>query len=333
LKSIKPIRSLAAMLAIAVLCAVGASCLPNDPYQKFQLLDGTIYENLRWVYERIHFDRRPVDVVVLGPSTAALGLSSPRMESVLAGDRKPALVANFAIIADGRNVEWAELDELYKAKTPRVIVVAVDGETHRWGHPAFKYIAPATSLVTPPALPSHNFVYDASYLPYRQLELFGALLFPNAFGLDRQFDAARYASFPIDLTVTHGMPDGQWINMDRALPLSELLVQRKKYARQLARDTTPAPIAQVLNADDHGYIREIHRLAAAHGTKIVFVYIPTFDGPDSPQDAAFYRQYGDLLIPPGIAQTSEYYEGALHLNHAGAMALSDQVARAVEPFL
>jgi len=68
-------------------------------------------------------------------------------------------------------------------------------------------------------------------------------------------------------------------------------------------------------------------------TKIVFVYIPIFEGPESPSDAEFYRRYGDLFVPAGIARTSQYYQGWAHLNHAGAMVLSDKVAHAIEPYL
>src|ERR1700679_22709 len=119
MRGLKAVRALAAMLVVAVACAVVACFLPNSAYQRFQLLDGTIYQSLRWNFERIHFDPRPIDVAIVGPSTTALGLSAPRLEQDLAQAGAPANAVNFSIIADGRNVEWAIVNELYKAKSPK----------------------------------------------------------------------------------------------------------------------------------------------------------------------------------------------------------------------
>ena len=47
------------ILAIAFLAAVAAAMLPDDPYQRWQLLDGTIQKNARWIYERTNFDPDP----------------------------------------------------------------------------------------------------------------------------------------------------------------------------------------------------------------------------------------------------------------------------------
>lgn len=333
MRPLRALRGVTVILVIALASAIGASCLPNNSYQKYQLLDGTIYENLRWVYERIHFDPRPVDVVIVGPSTAVLGLSAPRIERDLVMDGKPAAVASFAIIAAGRNVQWAVLNELYKVKRPKVIVMAIEDTPHPWGHPAFKYVAPAEALVTPPALFLHNFFVDVSYLPFRQVELFGAMLFPGLFRLDSRFDADRYSRFPTDFTVTHGMRDGQWIDMDRTVSPGELRIDAKKHLRPAKREIIPASVTRMLDADDRDYIREIYRLASAHHTQIIFVYIPYFEGPSTLKDNSFYERYGRLLSPADLARRSEDYQGWAHLNHAGAMALSDMVARAVEPSL
>ena len=45
---------------------------------------GFDYARLRWMYERIHYDPRPIDVVILGSSRAQVGLSAAAIEQQLA---------------------------------------------------------------------------------------------------------------------------------------------------------------------------------------------------------------------------------------------------------
>ena len=52
---------------------------------------------------------------------------------------RPANVANFSVLASGRNVEWAVVDELYKTKPPDVIVVGVNGAFYPFGQQSKLY--------------------------------------------------------------------------------------------------------------------------------------------------------------------------------------------------
>lgn len=56
------------ILGLALVLAGGACLLPDNPYQRWQLLDGTMHASARWIYERTHFDPRSIDVVIVGPS-------------------------------------------------------------------------------------------------------------------------------------------------------------------------------------------------------------------------------------------------------------------------
>ena len=52
---------------------------------------------LRWIYERIHFDPRPIDVVILGPSRSQLGFNPAAIEQQSGAHGKQVNVVNFAI--------------------------------------------------------------------------------------------------------------------------------------------------------------------------------------------------------------------------------------------
>ena len=168
---------LAALVVALVLCAAVCLLAEND-YQRWQLQDPD--GRLRWIYERIHFDPTPIDVAIVGPSRAQLGLSADAIEQDLAKQGKPANVANFAMVGAGRDLQWAILNELFKAKSSKVVVLEVDEQPYPHGHFLFRYVAPAAAIAFPPTPFLHNYLYDLAYLPGRKVKLFGANLFPRS---------------------------------------------------------------------------------------------------------------------------------------------------------
>ena len=84
---LRAFRKILFVLAVALACAAGASALPENPYQRWQLLDGTIHANARWIYERSRFDPTPLDVVFLGPSRMGAGVKRAEARSRPRGAR------------------------------------------------------------------------------------------------------------------------------------------------------------------------------------------------------------------------------------------------------
>ena len=85
-----------AALGVALTLDAALLLLPENDYQRWQLVDGTLYGQLRWMYERIHFDSRPIDVAILGSSRSQLGLSAAAIEHELAQHGGRANVVNFS---------------------------------------------------------------------------------------------------------------------------------------------------------------------------------------------------------------------------------------------
>lgn len=323
------IGSLIAIGGVALAAAVGAAALPDNPYQRWQLIENTLYANATWSYERMHFDPAPIDVAIIGSSRAQLGLSAPAVTARLAALGHPLHVANLAVVEDGRNIEWAIADELFRTKHPQVIVLAVEETVHLWGHPGFKYVAPAAAIVAPQALVLHNAKEDVPYLPYRQLMLAGAAFAPGWFGLHPRFDPARFAAKPDDYTVTRVLADGKRIDMDREVPAPDLRAEREAFAATRSPSHIPEWIGRVTDADDHVYVDAIARLAAAHGTRIIFLFLPEFEGVTTIADRAFYAARGTIIDAGDLAADPRLFQSFAHLNHRGAVIASDRVAVAV----
>jgi hypothetical protein len=314
---------LGAALAVALILSAAVCLLPENAYQRWQLADSD--GRVRWMYERIHFDPKPIDVVIVGPSRAQLGLSAAAIEHDLAQQGKPANVVNFAYPGAGRDIQWAIVDEVFKAKSPKVVVLGVEEEPYPFGHFIFKSVAPAEAIVFPPSPFLHNYLYNLAYLPIRKLKLFGANLFPDLFGLSKQFDPEHYAQNRTDYS-TSFMAEGKLVDMEHTVPRATLLAQ----PREPVPRTLVARLLSWLNGgEDHLYTQKIAREAKAHGAQLVFVHLPMFDGPQTVSDEAFLKQFGPVLNYGDLAPRDELFENWSHLNHAGAMNASARLADAI----
>ena len=207
------------ILLVTAVSAVGAACLPDSPYQRFQLLPA-FYGHIRVdISSRIHYDPRPIDVVIVGPSKTFTGVSGGEREKRLSILGKPASVANLSLVYQGRNAQWASpQDELYKVKSPRILIVQIDEEVALWGHPWFMYFAPAMAIAFPPSMLLHNYLPDLSFLPYRQMELFAAHIFPELLGFRRALDPIQYAETRTDFTTNFRGSSGELVDMEMKFP-------------------------------------------------------------------------------------------------------------------
>src|SRR5271166_2505134 len=146
---LRAFRKTMIILAVVVACSVVASAMPEDPYQRWQLLDGTIHDNARWIYERSRFDPTPIDVAFLGPSRMKAGVNAPQLSQALAARGLPSNVVNFSLPEAGRNINLAVAEEMFAHKRPGLLVIGVIEKPSRFGHSAFRYVADRKLIVEP----------------------------------------------------------------------------------------------------------------------------------------------------------------------------------------
>jgi hypothetical protein len=322
----KLVFTILASLAVALILNAVVCLLPENDYQRWQSPepDG----RLQWVYERIHFDPKPIDVAILGPSRAQLGFSAAAIEQDLAQRGKHANVVNFALPGAGRDIQWAILDELFKAKSPKVIVLGIDEQPYPVGHFTFKYVAPAEAIVFPPSPFLHNYFYNLGYLPIRKLQLFGAYLFPDLFGLPKEFDPRHYARNRTDYS-TNFIAEGKLVDMEDPVPRATLLAEPRE---PIPRTLMTRAFNWLNGGEDHLFTQKIAREAKAHGAQVIFVHLPMFEGPQTISDLDFLKQFGVVLNYGDLAPHDELFENWSHLNHAGAMKASARLADAIAGF-
>jgi hypothetical protein len=320
----KLVSTILAALIVALLLSAAVCLLPDNDYQRWQLQDPD--GRLRWIYERIHFDPRPIDVAIVGPSRAQLGLSAAAIEQDLAKQGKSANVVNFAVPGAGRDIQWAILNELFKVRAPKVVVLEVEEEPYPFGHFFFKYVAPAEAIVLPPSPFLHNYLYNLAYLPIRKLKLFGANLFPDLFGLSKQFDPEHYANNRTDFSTSFPGEFGKLVDMEHPVLRATLLAEPRE---PVPRTLVARALTRINGGEDHLFIEKIAREAKAHGAQLVFVHLPMFEGPQTVSDEDFLKQFGPVLNYGDLAPRDELFENWSHLNHAGAMNASSRLADAI----
>jgi hypothetical protein len=330
---LRAFRKTLTILVVAFGCAIALSLLPEDPYQRWQLLDGTIHTNARWIYERCHFDPTPIDVAFLGPSRLMAGVNAPQLGQALAARGLPSNVVNFSLPETGRNINLAVAEELFATKRPKLLVIGVIEKPSRFGHSAFKYLANRKLIVDPGYVGDADYFSDLIYLPFRQARLFVADLLPGGLGLAKGFNPAQYKGSSIDTTGSVVLPDGRI--KDGESPASEAELERgvKKLEAGEHPPILPNALANLEFGDERYNVKEIVELARRHGAQVSFLFLPYYGGPSTLQGADFYDQYGRTLNAAFLAPHAEWFADYGHLTRRGARILTDWLVEPVADLL
>lgn len=323
MRTLHALRGTLVILGVAVALAVGLSALPEREYQRWQLLDGTIHARSKWIYERINFDPAPIDVVFVGPSRVGAGIDAPRIGAALSQRGLPSNVVNFSLPEAGRNINYTIIDELLTKKQPKLIVIGVVEKPSRFGHTAFKFLAPRGQIVSPGYPADINYLSDLVYIPFRQAKLFAANLAPGVLGPPAEFQPETYRGLSVDTTGDVNLPDGRIRNATIPGALEDLERGALELEARSRPPILPAKYADWEFGDERHYIREIGRLAKARGVKIAFVFLPYYSGPSAIQEEALYRQYGPIWRGDFTAVQPELYADYAHLTSTGADKMSD----------
>jgi len=318
---LRPLRSFFAVLGVALAAALVACLLPENPYQRWQLLDGTLHAKSRWIYERIHFDPRPIDVAVVGPSRAIRAVDARHLEAALRGQGVQAHVVNFALPEGGRDVNDVIVEEMLREKTPKLLIIGVIEKPSRFGHPAYKYLAPPSMVADPGYATNLDYLANLAYLPFRQMRLFVADVLPGgAFGLSKTFRAERYTPDPTqDILFT--TRTGEVVPADQPARRDDLEAGARDLKARTTPPLLPRAFADLEFGDDRHYIRRIVAAAERRHVKVAFLFLPFYTGPQSAQEGDFYRRFGPVWNAGFVAPHPELYSDYAHLTTQGADSL------------
>jgi len=211
-----PMWYLPIMLAAALASLALAITLPFSDYVAWQSGAGTDMVHARWVYERLHFDRSPIAVALIGSSRMEAGLSPHALSADFAKRLgHPTPVVNLSIFRPGRDLQSAIVDQLLATHPEvRTIVLADDGFMAN-SHPMYQATASPRAIVSEPLLINTSWFTSVMALPYRSLRNFAAQQAPALFGVTLGFDPSDYAGPAFDRTEGYVLPSGEARNGNR----------------------------------------------------------------------------------------------------------------------
>jgi hypothetical protein len=271
-------------------------------------------------------------VAIVGPSRTARAVDAERLQAALTQLGASARVVNFALPEGGRNTNDVIAEEMLSTKTPKLLIVGVIEKPSRFGHPAYKYIAPRAMVINPGYPTNIKYLQDLIYLPFRQMRLFAADVAPQATGLTKTFDARNYDPDPAG-PVRFRLDSGVVREAAVAAPPDELAAGVAHLEAGTRPPILPRRWADLEFGDEYYYVRRIVAAAQQKGVKVAFLFLPYYTGPATIQEDALYRQYGPVWNASFLAHHAELYSDYAHLTSGGADTLTDWLAPRVADVL
>jgi hypothetical protein len=319
---------LALFVGVFLLCCAVSLALPHDRYIRYQQLAGTPLSPGVWIYERLHYDRTPIDIAIIGASRTEIGISAPQMERALtARFGHPVHVANLSLAQDGRDLHYEITRELI-ATHPEVklILYSLTEHSARTGHRAFRNLADTGEVLGAPLLVNPSYFNNVVYLPYRQVSLFLQTTLPAMFGVRTAFDPKTYWGTDHDTTVSHWGSNGKWVERDAVRPAAALGAQVDSKVASRTPVLLPAGFRDYEYVLERTYTRRIADLAQRHGIAIGFVYLPIYGHHFVITDRAFYHARGFIMDAGALADDHRDFSDYAHFNQIGTTRATRWVA-------
>lgn len=320
-----PWRLLLCFLFVFFAVCAAAVALPHDPYIRYQQLSRTLQFRTVWSYERLEFDRTPIDIAVIGNSRLSVGVSAPilgqRLSMALG---RPIHVVNLSAPQEGVDIQYVIAKRLFAAHPEvKLVILSAIEQPPRDSHPAFRSIADPLDIIQAPLLVNRSYFNNLAYLPYRQISLFVQSLWPEAFGLHRAFDRAHYVGADLDTTKSFTNPEGDFVNRDVIIAPDALLAAADDRIGGITPPLLPVSASAYEFAIAHTYPDRIARLAKQKNARLAFLYLPIFSYEGPFWDKGFYQGLGPVLDGGLLAKDSRNYSDYGHANRIGSAWITE----------
>jgi hypothetical protein len=326
------------LLALLAICFISycvfTYLLPHDRYVRYQQLSGSDLFRSRWVYERIHYDKTPIDVAIIGSSRLETSVSAPILEKELSEQLGRRIhVANLAIPQEGRNLHYLVTRELIENRPETRIILVSVVEQAELSHPAFRYLAEPVDLLHAPLLLNHYYFLDAAFLPYRQMSYFIQTRFPNWFGVSRTF-RKDYQGTAFDTTYSFYLPSGKLVDRFHTAPENKLEADSENLINSYGGPShQPSRWHMLNNPLEQEYTQRLVDVASQHCVETVFVRLPFYKSPPRMYDEDLYRRLGPLLDAEQLSNDPNDYSDVGHFNRYGTNLVSSWLKDAIAPYL
>jgi hypothetical protein len=315
------------LVIVGILNAVVLIALPHDKYLRYQALNDPKAPNSYWIYERIHFDPTPIDVAFIGTSRTGLSIHTRRLEEDLASRGIQAKAVNFYGVRNGVNMQFVTVKELLNNRKIKLLVLEMTEREERKPHEYFHMYADPADILNAPLLININYLSDLSRLPGRQLRL--------AWQTESQKWGLWHPDFVPPPYEGPNLDHAEFVQtLDRNVVYhriishteAEMQALRDQWLRGVTGRVLPRQFGDLEFRFPRYYENAMLELARAHGTQVVFLYLPQYGGPQYPQPYGQYAKRAQLINPWAEIQDYRLWIDETHLNWDGAKRLTDYIA-------
>ncbi|MGC1524368.1 MAG: hypothetical protein WA803_22705 [Steroidobacteraceae bacterium] len=312
---------------IGVLNASVLIALPHDKYLRYQALNDPKAPNSYWIYERIHFDPTPIDIAFIGTSRTGLSVHSRRLEEDLATRGIHAKAVNFYGVRNGINMQFVTAKELLSNRKVKLLVLEMTEREERKPHEFFYLYADPVDILNAPLLINMNYLADVARLPGRQLDL--------ALQTELQKWGLRHPDFVPPPYEGPNLDHAEFVQtLDHNIVYhrvkshtrGEMEALRNEWLRGVTGRVLPRLFGDLEYRLPRYYENKILDLARAHGTEVLFLYLPRYGGTQDPAPYEQYASRAQLINPWAEIQDYRLWIDEIHLNWEGAKRLTDYVA-------
>jgi hypothetical protein len=314
--------------ALLATCAI--TLLPHDKYLRYQSLNDHSAPNAYWIYERIHDDPTPIDIAFIGTSRTGRSMNTGRLQDDLARHGVNVHAVNFHVVKTGRNMHYAIAKELLSNRKVKVLVLELTEVEDRTPHPDFIFLADALDVLDAPLWINTRYLADLARLPGRQLDLFLETVAERLGWRIPDFTPPPYEGPNLDRTESLTTLDGVTHSLEEPHTLAQMEAMRVAHDAELTPRVLPESLDWLEYRFPRYYISQILDLAARHGTRVMFLYLPRYGGPATPAPyERLYAQRGPLINPWPAVQDYRVWTDEVHVNGPGSRLATDFVAEAL----
>jgi hypothetical protein len=279
--------------------------LPYDREQAYRAMFSGCGEQGRWIYNRIFFNPKKIDVAFIGSSHTMGAVHDSLLNEIFKQSGDSITVANLGFCRTGRDLHYLFIRDLLQHKKVKLLVLEITEKEDYTSHPDFPYLATNGDLLAPKA---YNWQYPNILLTTMacRLDLLKLDLFKSG-----------------KIKDTRALDDYSYYGHDHLADTGWLTWNKKMAIEQYAKDSN-----KVHSQFSITWVNAITNLAKSYHVPVAFLYIPSYGTPvKKPANDASIAIWS---IPDSILEKQAYWYDEQHLNKYAAKAFAPTLAEDIK---
>ncbi len=281
-----------------------------DKQFSYRFVEGECSNKASWIYDRVFLSDKDMDVVFIGASQTATAVKDEMIEKRLNEQTGQNLkVASLGYCRGGRDIQYVMLQDVFRNKKPKLVVIEVSEDEPKKSHPVFPYLAETGDLLGSAVFFNQRFplsIWKGLIIRFEYLKV--QLFWGDSYHTGV---AAEHGYIPTDAVADHAALTRNRMNWEKRLAGNKSAVMRKIELRYSLH-----------------YLEKMVQMVGKNGSRVVFLYLrESGSSLNEPILSDFYHSISEVMIlPEGIYTDPGNWFDASHLNDKGATLASEVIA-------